>query len=357
MDPAARILDANLNRAREGLRVLEDAARFALNRPDLTEAAKRLRHDVAHALDATPIDASTLLLARDTPGDVGTSITTPTERARPDLASVVSAAAGRTTEALRSCEEAAKVLGAHAAAITFERARYAAYDLDRRVRLALGARARTQWRLCVLITADLCTHMPWQRVCEHAILGGADCIQLREKPATLSDAELLARARELVTICASTPPPTGEHRAATIINDRVDIALAANADGVHLGQHDLPLRAARALAGSRLTIGVSTSALDEARRALADGADYCGIGPMFPSSTKHKDTIVGPDYLRAYLADDACANIPHLAIGGITPDRAAQLASLGCRGVAVSSVVCASPDPRGACESLRTALR
>jgi thiamine-phosphate pyrophosphorylase len=197
----------------------------------------------------------------------------------------------------------------------------------------------------VLITGALCVHHGWERVAELAIEGGADCLQLREK--SLTDRELLTRARRLVAIARAAPS-----RPAVIVNDRADVALLAGADGVHLGQDDLPATEARRLAGSALLIGVSTAGLDQARSAARDGADYAGVGPMFTSSTKAKPTLAGVAYLRAYLDDGVAARLPHLAISGITPENIEGLRRAGCLGAAVSGAVCGSPDPRGACAAL-----
>ena len=349
MDTAIRIVDANLNRAREGLRVLEDVARFSLGRQDLCARIKEVRHAVSHALADSRVDAARLLASRDTPGDVGTSVTTTTEANRSGLGGVATAAAKRTQEALRSCEEAAKVLGLDSGA--FERARYETYELERLLVLAMGAwHNRRQFALCVLITQALCSGRDWRDVAAEAARGGADCIQLREKPGEgLDDGALLARAREFVQIAHS-------HNAAAFINDRADIALLSGADGVHLGQSDLPIAAVRELVGTRLLIGVSTENLDQARAAVRAGADVCGVGPMFTTTTKHKERIVGPDYLRAFLADQECGQVPHLAIGGITPERARELARAGCKGIAVSSFVCGAESPRDAAARLREAI-
>ncbi|HZW08819.1 MAG TPA: thiamine phosphate synthase [Phycisphaerales bacterium] len=346
MPPLARLIDANANRAREGLRVLEDLARFTLSEERLCAEIKDIRHALARALDALPIDRAVLLAWRDAAGDVGTTITGAGEADRPNLPSIAAAAAGRLAEALRSMEEAAKALAAPEAALAIERLRYRAYDAAAAVERALGTGRARQWRLCVLITESLCTYHAWERVAELAIDGGADCLQLREK--SLDGAELLRRARRLVALAR----PRG---VAVIINDRVDIALAAGADGVHLGQTDLPVRDARRIAGNSLLIGVSTSNLDQARAAARDGADSCGVGPMFPSATKPK-ALAGPEYLRQYLANPATARLPHLAISGITPDNISQLTAAGCRGIAVSSAVCSAPDPAAACRSILEAL-
>lgn len=365
MNPLARIIDANFNRAREALRTMEDLARFALDDAALAAACKDLRHeltDAIHALKPHGLDRGTLLASRDTPGDVGTHISTPQEHDRPSLAAIAAAAGSRLSEALRSIEEAAKAAGADAR--PFEQLRYAAYTLDQRLALALPPRKPPQWRLCVLITESLCTHHSWLDVAAAALRAGADCLQLREK--NLDDGELLVRARTLVNMAGKEgdralksgvgPSSLTAHRSsftpAVIINDRPDIALLAGADGVHLGQADLPILEARGLAGFRLLIGVSTTNLEQARAAVRAGADYCGLGPMFPTTTRHKPRISGPAYLRDYLADPILAQIPHLAIGGITPANLPELREFNCRGIAVSSCVCNSRDPESVCREL-----
>jgi len=110
------------------------------------------------------------------------------------------------------------------------------------------------------------------------------------------------------------------------------------------------------MAGRGLRIGVSTENLEQARDAAEQGADLCGVGPMFPTTTKEKPRLAGPAYLAAYLAEPATARLPHLAIGGITPANVIELARAGCRGVAVSSVVCSSPAPDEAVGALRRVL-
>lgn len=317
---------------------MEDAARFGLDDAGLSERLKGLRHGLRLALEQPVLDRGLLLAARDVEGDVGTAISTPGEMRRHGLAGIAAAAAARLTEALRSIEEAAKALGADASA--FETLRYGAYTCERDLLLALGTGRCPQWRLCVLITESLCKR-PWLDVAMAAVDGGADCIQLREKE--LESAELLARATRLADAAGDT---------ALVVNDRPDIALLASAAGVHLGQTDMPVASARQLAGFRLLLGVSTANLEQARAAARAGADYCGVGPMFTTTTKHKPVLSGPEYLRAYLADPITSQRPHLAIGGINPDNVQRLWDVGCRGVAVSSVVCGADDPAAICRSL-----
>lgn len=356
MNHVARIIDANANRAREALRVLEDIARFALDDADLSASLKSLRHDLRAALDGLAIDKGVLLSSRDTEGDVGTAISTPAEYARTGLRDIALAAASRLTEALRSIEEAAKALPVSSKpaikpainpAAAFESLRYRAYSAEISLILKLRDTTCPQWRLCVLITRSLCAHHEWLDVARRAIDGGSDCLQLREK--TLDDGPLLDAARQLVDLAR-------QRRVHVVINDRPDIALLSEADGVHLGQTDLSVADVRRIAGFRLLVGVSTGTIEQALAAANSGADSCGVGPMFPTTTKEKPIISGPAYLREYLHDPRSSPLPHLAIGGITPANIHELAAVGCRGVAVSSVVCGAHDPAQVCRQLVDAL-
>lgn len=341
MSAIARIIDANANRAREALRVLEDAARFALDDRRLTEDIKTLRHDLRSALDRLP--AGWIEASRHTPGDVGTHLSTPGEQIRTSLHDVAVAAGKRLSEALRSMEEAAKMVDADLARAV-EAVRYRAYDIEYRVQRRLGCSAARQWRLCVLLTSSHC-RLPWHEVLTACIENGAGCVQIREK--AMADRALLRHVQDVIELAQ----PAG---VAVIVNDRIDVALAAGADGVHLGEDDLSIAVARRLAGRTLLIGASTHDIDEAARAVDAGADYCGVGAMFASSLKPGRTPAGPAYLRAFV--ERFSTVPHLAIGGITPDNVRDLVDAGARGVAVSSAVCAADDPAEVVRALRAAV-
>lgn len=347
-----RILDAATNRASEGLRVLEDIARFSLNRSDLTAELKSIRHTIRRVVQDAGIDPLAMIASRDTPGDVGTVIETKSEQIRLSRRAIVDAAAGRCAEALRSIEETLKLdPGASSAAKGIESLRYRVYEAHKQLSLVMGVdRDGFQgWALCVLITETLC-RSPWLESARLAITGGADCVQLREK--TLSDSELLRRATALVEIAR----PLG---ASVIINDRPDIALLAGADGVHVGQGDLDIGSIRRIAGSALLVGVSASTIEQAIGAHHAGADYCGVGAMFPTSTKQKPSIAGPALLADYLGRSPSLP-PALAIGGIDQNNIPELIKAADRapfGVAVSSAICGAEDPEAAARSIRQQLK
>jgi thiamine-phosphate pyrophosphorylase len=337
-----RILDANFNRAREAMRVIEDHARFVLNDDQTCAALKQLRHDFQHATESL---ASEAILHRDTPGDVGTLVKTSGELEREGAGHVVVAASKRLGEALRTIEEYFKTIDPSNAS-RIESLRYRFYDLEqkisRSVHPATGGLARC--RLYVLISEKLCPR-PWLETAEQAILGGADCLQLREKD--LDSGELLIRARQLVVLCQ-------RHGAICIVNDRPDIAILSGADGVHVGQADLPAIEARKLVGTGKFVGVSTHNLDQARQAVRDGADYIGVGPIFRSSTKPRDFLPGLDLAGQIVA--ANLPIPAVAIAGINRSNVDEVMASGIKAVAISSAVIGEKDVRSAAAAIRSKL-
>jgi thiamine-phosphate pyrophosphorylase len=338
-----RILDANANRAREALRVIEDAARFILDDRDFSSSIKSLRHDLAGALAGILGDA---ILHRDTPGDVGTTVKTPAELRRADAADVVTAAGKRLGEALRTLEEYLKTLRPDAAAAV-EALRYRFYHIEHQLAFALRPprQALESMRLYVLITASSCRG-EWLAVAAAAIDGGADVLQLREK--SLESGELLSRARQLVELCH------GQGRnVICIINDRPDIALLAGADGVHVGQDDLPARQVRQLIGSQMILGVSTHNIDHARGAVRDGADYIGVGPVYRSTTKPRQFVAGLEYCRQAAAE---IRVPKVAISGISAENVDEVMASGIAAVAVTAAVCDQDDVRSAAERLKARL-
>ena len=324
--PILRLLDANSNRAREALRVLEDYARFVLDDAVVSNDLKVLRHDLTDISRTWTADA---ILWRDTPGDVGTSNKTAGELQRQDLASVVVAAGKRLGEALRAIEEFLKI-NAPASSEKVEALRHWFYDIEQRIDQTLRPAKRfANVRLYVLITQSVC-RLPWLEVAEQALVGGADCLQLREKD--LDSGEFLSRARLLVEICR-------RHRALCIINDRPDIAVLSGADGVHVGQQDLAPADVRKIVGSAKLVGVSTHNLEQARAAHGSGADYIGIGPCFVSGTKTRDFVAGLEIARDVAR---WAPIPAVAIAGITAANVDEVIKAGVHAVAATAAVCSA---------------
>ncbi|MEI7766137.1 MAG: thiamine phosphate synthase [Phycisphaerae bacterium] len=334
-----RIVDANANRAREALRVLEDYSRFALNDAKINTQLKHLRHQLAQVMQQPELSA--VILARDTAGDVGTDIKTPQELTRTTAGAVVIAAGKRLSEALRSMEESCKVI-CPAVVRELETMRYAGYDVEKVLARTLLPTAVLHG-VYVLLTESLCVR-PWQDVLHAVLAAGASMVQLREK--SLPDAELLARATYVAQACRQAG-------AVALINDRPDIAVLAGAHGVHVGQTDLPCAQLRRGFGAELLVGVSTEAVAQAQTAVADGASYVAVGPMYASTTKTKPRVAGPEYLQAVRAVVAR---PIVAIGGITPERSAQLRALGADVVAVCGGIIADADPAVRCREYVAAM-
>jgi thiamine-phosphate pyrophosphorylase len=337
----ARILDACANRAREGLRVIEDYCRFVLDDAFLSRNLKELRHDLTAALDE--LSAPLLLEARETQRDVGTELTTPAELERDSLRDVARINFKRLQESLRSLEEYGKF---HSARLgqTLEQLRYRVYTLERAVVLGAGARQTlAEARLYVLLTGAQCAaSLDW--TIAEAAAGGACIVQLREKK--LSDRELYERARQMRRW-------TQRAGVLFIVNDRPDIARLVEADGVHLGQDDLPVREARRILGPDALIGVSTHTLEQVRQAILDGASYLGIGPIFPSETKDFTDLAGPEFVRQAMTE---TTLPAFVLGGVNLDTIGAAVAAGARRVAVSAAVARADDPRAVAAALLAAL-
>lgn len=340
-DGDARIIDANGNRVREGLRILDDLARFVLDDATLAAAFKDLRHEVSERLDEL---GTTPMAARDVEGDGGTATTVPGESTRPGVASVAEAAGGRVAEGLRALEEMSKVAGRSADAVAFESIRYRGYAVVARVVAGLRRGRPSGWRVQVLLTEAVCRR-PWREVLEAAIAGGVDAIQVREK--AFDDQRLIDRVTEVIRIAR----PAG---VAVVVNDRVDVAAATHADGVHLGQDDFPVEHARAVLGGLAIVGGSAHDLDEAARLVAAGCDYCGIGRFAESRTKPDVVSRGATFVREFASHHP--TMPHLVIGGVGPDTIDAVIAAGGRGVAVCDAVCAAESPEDVVANLRLRL-
>jgi thiamine-phosphate pyrophosphorylase len=338
---AARVLDANFNRAREALRVLEDYCRFALDDRFLTGHVKTLRHDLADASRKVP--PALLLAARETQQDVGTAVSASGEYDRASVGGVAAANLKRLQESLRSLEEFGKILSPEFGR-ELETLRYRAYTLERAVVLGSAARERlAQTKLYLLLSGSTATaSLNW--VIEQSAAGGVDVVQLREK--SLSDRELIDRARNVRRW-------TRQAGVLFIVNDRPDVARLAEADGVHLGQDDLSVKDARRILGPDALIGVSTHSLEQLRQAILDGADYVGVGPTFPSQTKAFEQFPGLAFVRAATTE---TSLPAFVLGGIGPQNVGLAVQAGARRIAVGAAIARADDPEQAARTLRAAL-
>ena len=330
-----RTIDAAANRAREGLRVVEDLVRFSLGDRFLTEQLKSLRHDLSSALSA--LDPIQLIRARDTQRDTGTTITVPTERRRENQFQILLANMKRCQEAMRTLEEMTKAVTSPACetvSARVEQARYRSYTIEKAIATTIKANELFADRcLYLLVTESICAG-DWQDVVMEAIEGGVDVIQLREK--ALPDAEIVRRGRWLRARTAAAD-------VIFIVNDRPDIAAEVEADGVHVGQEEFTVQESRRIVGPSALVGVSTHGIDQAHRAVLDGADYLGVGPVFPTKTKSFEDYAGLDFVKEIAKE---ITLPWFAIGGISKTNLDQIRSAGGRRVAVSSAICGTQRVR-----------
>jgi len=201
-------------------------------------------------------------------------------------------------------------------------------------------------RLHILTDMALQTRFSHVQLTEMAIAGGADTIQFRQKDG--STREMIEIAREIKRRCRIAG-------VTFIVNDRLDVALASESDGVHLGQDDFPIPLARKILGANRIIGGSAATLEEAEKCVADGADYIGFGPVFPTDSKdNAGPVSGIRILENVVRDYP---MPIIAIGGISPKNTPEVIQAGAHGIAVISAVCCQDDPEQATRALFQALK
>ncbi len=318
-----RILDANLDRAREGLRIIEEWCRFALNDAAMANECKQMRQELGQ------LHTPEIRAARNTSGDVGTSISHPREERRMGIEHLLQANLARVQEALRVLEEYGKLHSDRQLSGNCKQMRYRVYSLESNLLAYHRQQLLKQARLYLVTTPvpDLL-----ERV-EAALAGGLTLVQYRDKET--DDSTRLGIAQQLRQLC---------HRygALLIINDRVDLAVAVDADGVHLGQQDLPVALARQILGTQKIIGKSTTNATEMAEALAEGADYIGVGPVYETPTKAGKAAAGLEYVR-YAAKNATA--PWFAIGGIDSTNIDDVLKAGAPAIAIVRAIMLADNP------------
>ncbi len=341
-----RIIDANLNRVGEGLRLLEEIARLLLNDAVLTQQLKVMRHELIRG------DYSfhqQLLQSRNSEGDVGIDIEVPGEEKERGLPLVLVANSRRVQESLRTLEELAKVPG-----ITpkldpekFKQGRFNLYTIEQKLLSKLLRQDKLKYisGLYGIIDIQALKGRNHIEVASQVIRGGAKTIQLRDK--VQSKGKLLPIAQELRTLCA-------EHNVLFIMNDYLDLALDTDADGLHVGQTDLPVKVARRLLPLDKILGCSTTTLEQAVAAQSDGADYIAIGSMYPTSSKEAAKVVGLERLRQIRQ---AISLPLVAIGGITKDNASEVIAAGADSVAVISAVLGAESPEEASRQIADSFK
>ena len=332
-----RILDASINRASEGLRVVEDFVRMSLNDAHLTQRLKQLRHGVTEATKG--LDQDLLIAARDTQTDVGTSTQTKSEYDRSTESGIVQSNMSRLQQSLRTIEEYSKTLSTKTAQ-QIEQLRYSTYTIEKAiVTTMMSCQKLADANVYVLVDGRESIEQ-FRDLVGKLVAAGTDIIQLRDKRLS---------ARELLTLGCQLTELTRATKTRWIMNDRADLAIAAGADGVHVGQADLPVSEARRIVGANRLVGVSTHNIQQAHAAVLDGANYIGVGPVFPSGTKSFDKFPGLDFVKEVSE----IKLPAFAIGGIDASNVSQVVESGLARVAVQGYVLSHSDAAAAVRELK----
>lgn len=321
MNSIERIMDANTNRVAEGLRILEDHARFILDGEILAEGVREMKHEVRKITDGASFIGS-----RDSEGDVGLKISQSDtgKRCRSGLDALVTANFNRVQEGLRSLEEHSKTLGRGEWSLRYEALRFKSYGLEKAFARRSRIPAALETKVYGITWADgNGSHVP---SVEKMVAGGIKVIQYREKDEHAHRYDELMEIRSL----------TRAHGALLIINDDVGLALLTGADGVHLGQDDVDWKRLP-LIREKLLVGISTHSLEEAQEAEAHGADYIGFGPVY--ATDSKANALEPRRLEELEKVIGGVGIPVVAIGGVTPMNARRLPFDGIAGFAMIGAI------------------
>jgi thiamine-phosphate pyrophosphorylase len=331
--PVIRIIDANLNRLAEGLRVLEEAARMVLDDAELTGRLKALRHDLIRG--DLPFNLE-LLQSRDSAQDVGADLEVAGEAKEKDLALIVLANSRRAQESLRVLEELAKLpeFISKMDSNKFKQARFELYTIEQSLvfRLTRQDKKKKIKGLYAVIDTGILGGRDSLVAAGAIIEAGVKVLQLRAK--TTPKNQLLPIARDLQALCRMQD-------VLFIVNDHLDIALAIEADGLHIGQEDLPVETARRLLPLNTILGVSAATPEEVRAAEKAEADYIGIGAIFPTATKDDIKAVGLERLRLIRP---LTRLPLVAIGGINKENAKSVIDAGADSVCLISAILEAED-------------
>ncbi len=322
----AQLIDANLDRAREGLRVIEDWCRFVIKKKDLVIALKNWRQELGchhHEIYKQ---------ARSTSTDQGLGLRHPAQETRNFPQGVIAANFGRAQEALRVLEEFARATDPKLAE-SASKIRYGLYELEITVLKANIYNFRHEKLLNCKICLITSPKADFSKTIILALEAGVDMVQYRCKES--NDMQRLAEAKELSSICKS-------FGALFIINDRIDIALASEADGVHLGQDDLPTKTARKLLGNERLIGRSTHSIKQLKNAQEEGCDYLGVGPVHSTKTKPELKPLGLNYVSEV---SKTTHLPWFAIGGVNASNLNSVRAAGAKKIAISNAIMNAKDP------------
>ena len=302
-----RTIDAEINRVSEGLRVIEDIVRFSFENKLLSESARDLRHKIRTSV--IPFNKQ-FLSSRNTAKDPGVKISQETRiDNKNNINDLLMANFKRVQEGLRSLEEFIKVAGHYNLSKNFESFRFAAYNLEQICNIQFQkTKRKLSWNkdLYCLTGNKFSKGRSIEEVVKAMIAGGAKIIQYREKNISL---------KQMYEDCLLIRELTKKSDVMFIVNDEITIAQMVNADGIHLGQDDLPLPEVRKIVGEEMILGLSTHSPEQAIEAVELGADYIGVGPIYTTQTKENVCdAVGYEYLEWVVEN---IDLPFVAIGGI----------------------------------------
>ncbi len=325
-------MDANADRAAEALRVVGDIARFVLDQQDFATQLREIRSQHWRILSQVPGLLSRGVQNRDSVGDVGREFAA---QKHEDLYHLTRSNFHRAQESFRCLEESLRSLAPQLAP-QMAQLRYRCYDLEPPMMVAMeqwSMQHKLDFGLYVVLGNEFSNGRDFLEVSEKAIAGGVGAIQLRDK--YMADREILPWAYRLREL-------TRENNVTFIMNDRIEVALAVSADGVHLGQDDFPVAEARKICGPHFIIGASTHNVDEAKQAVQDGASYFNIGPIFQTGTK-KGVIspVSPEMITKVTNE---VQHPFTVMGGIKLHNVDEVLQRGARRIAVVTAVVGEED-------------
>lgn len=333
-----RIIDANLNRAAEAARTLEEIARFLLDDKNLSEKLKNIRHKINSIQEEKYTE---FLKARDTENDIGIDIKNSTQRI--NIENIFKANIKRLQQALRTLAEYSVENKENA--LIFEKLRYESYTLEKimwnKLKEKYNQIKLSDKKLYLVTNSDKFeSDDAFLDAIASALEGGVDILQLREK--TMSASKIITLGKKIKQLCL-------QYGTTFIVNDRVDIALILEADGVHLGQDDLDVKSAREILGDNAIVGISTHAPEQASKAVEDGADYIGVGPVFATPTKQGKTPVGLEYVK-WASENI--EIPAFAIGGINLENCEQVFEAGLKRIAIVRAIINADSPQKITEKI-----
>ena len=343
-------MDANINRALEGIRVCEDIMRFCLHRIDFSIRLKEIRHRVAET--ARRFNQGLLLHGRDVDADAQKFVDSGGERIRESLADLFAANLHRAMEAVRSLEEFSKFESSVAKDNPFQEIRFSMYALEREAIPFMKRQdkmSRFSRALYAILDMGHVAEDQYSKAAIEMIRGGSAIIQLRMKSG--SKKEILKAAKDVAQLCRS-------EKVLFIVNDHPDIAVLSGADGVHLGWNDLGARDVRKLVPPEMIIGLTTYSYDHALRAVEEEPDYIAIGPVFDTSydTGREWVKLKGQGTEPLSRVRAAIQVPLVAIGGITAANVAEVLTAGADAVAVSSYIYSDINIERNCRTLIQAM-